>query len=94
MEPEDRVIEKIKAYSAANQMVAVLCNDKRTVSVNHSTQMEKLQGRVKVIQYQRWHLKQQMLSVDPTIQDEMGSQFFELSTTLWIMGGLRNIRRR
>jgi hypothetical protein len=54
MEPEDRVIEKIKAYSAANQMVAVLCNDKRTVSVNHSTQMEKLQGRVSIMPRNNW----------------------------------------
>ncbi|OGM50779.1 hypothetical protein ABOM_000743 [Aspergillus bombycis] len=87
IQPGGSIDEKVKAYNDANRTVAILCNHKRTISSNHLAQMEKLQDRAKVIRYQQWRLKQQMLSLDPTIRNEMEGEFFELDRCLdlgWI----------
>ena len=41
------VDDKVKFYTDANREVAILCNHQKTVSKNHSAQVEKLQEDLK-----------------------------------------------
>ncbi|KAL1970520.1 hypothetical protein VTN77DRAFT_4164 [Rasamsonia byssochlamydoides] len=87
MKPGGSVAEKVKAYNDANRKVAILCNHKRTVPGGHANQMEKLSDRIKGLRYQRWRVKQMMLSLDPDIKKKKDAKYFELDEDLdqeWI----------
>lgn len=70
--------EKVKDYNEANRKVAILCNHKRTVAAGHAGQMEKLDDRIKGIQYKAWRYKQMLLEVDPKQKKKKGADWFAL----------------
>ncbi|KAK4451618.1 DNA topoisomerase 1 [Podospora aff. communis PSN243] len=81
------VAEKIKLYNDCNREVAILCNHKRTVGAGHEAQMEKLGDRIKGLKYQKWRVKQMMLSLDPKLKKKKGAEYFALDEDLdqdWI----------
>ena len=85
------IAEKIVDYNESNRKVAILCNHKRTVAAGHESQMEKLGDRIKGLKYQKWRIKQMMLSIDPKIKKkkerEEGAKYFQLDEELeeiWI----------
>lgn len=41
--------EKVLAYNRANAAVAVLCNHKKGITLNHGAQMEKAVNKVRVV---------------------------------------------
>ena len=91
MKSTGSIAEKIVDYNEANRKVAILCNHKRTVAAGHESQMEKLGDRIKGLKYQKWRIKQMMLSVDSKIkkkkEKEEGNGYFELDEELdetWI----------
>ncbi|KAI9294441.1 hypothetical protein K502DRAFT_304983 [Neoconidiobolus thromboides FSU 785] len=64
--PEDGTIhEKLLAYNRANRQVAILCNHQRSVSKGFETQMERIDDKLKTMQFQRHRLKLEILSLDP-----------------------------
>ena len=91
MKSTGSIAEKIVDYNEANRKVAILCNHKRTVAAGHEMQMEKLGDRIKGLKYQKWRIKQMMLSIDPKIkkrkEKEEGVEYFQLDEELdetWI----------
>ncbi|KAJ9307352.1 hypothetical protein DTO217A2_3231 [Paecilomyces variotii] len=82
MNPQGSIHEKVKAYNDANRKVAILCNHKRTVAAGHAGQMEKLSDRIKGLRYQKWRIKQMMLSLEPTLKKKKGAKYFELDEDL------------
>ena len=91
MKSSGSIAEKIVDYNEANRKVAILCNHKRTVAAGHESQMEKLGDRIKGLKYQKWRVKQMMLSIDPKIkkkkEKEEGNDYFRLDEELeetWI----------
>jgi DNA topoisomerase-1 len=81
------IAEKIKLYNDCNREVAILCNHKRTVGAGHEAQMEKLGDRIKGLKYQKWRVKQMMLSLDPKLKKKKGAEYFALDEDLdqeWI----------
>ena len=91
MKSSGSIAEKIVDYNEANRKVAILCNHKRTVAAGHESQMEKLGDRIKGLKYQKWRVKQMMLSIDPKIkkkkEKEEGNEYFRLDEELeetWI----------
>ncbi|KAG0268757.1 DNA topoisomerase 1 [Actinomortierella ambigua] len=66
--PKDGTMaEKLLAYNRANREVAILCNHQRTVSKNHSVQMEKIVDKIRALKYQRHKIKQTMLTLEPKL---------------------------
>ncbi|KAH0560027.1 hypothetical protein GP486_003449 [Trichoglossum hirsutum] len=81
------VPEMIKAYNDANRRVAILCNHKRTVGAAHAGQMEKITDRIKGLKYQKWRVKQMMISIDSKIKKKKPDGYFDLDEDLtreWI----------
>ncbi|KAI9784092.1 MAG: DNA topoisomerase 1 [Geoglossum umbratile] len=79
--------EMIKAYNDANRRVAILCNHKRTVGAAHANQMEKMTDRIKGLKYQKWRVKQMMISIDLKIKKKRPEGYFNLDDDLtqeWI----------
>ncbi|KAL6715797.1 DNA topoisomerase 1 [Lecanora helva] len=88
MKLKGTVAEKVVDYNEANRKVAILCNHKRTVAATHETQIEKMDERIKGLQYQKWRVKQMMLDIDPKIKKKKGAEYFELDEELdeaWII---------
>ncbi|KAG9248889.1 hypothetical protein BJ878DRAFT_486444 [Calycina marina] len=80
--------EKVKLYNDCNRQVAILCNHKRTVGAGHETQMEKMNDKVKALQYQRWRIKQMIINLDSKQKKKKGSEWFELESDIdeaWIV---------
>ena len=91
MKLKGSIAEKIVDYNEANRRVAILCNHKRTVAAGHESQMEKLGDRIKGLKYQKWRIKQMMLSIDPKIRKQKekveGNGYFQLDEEIeeiWI----------
>lgn len=79
--------EKLAEYNKCNRDVAILCNHKRTIGAAHTTQMEKMEERIKGLRYQKWRIKQMMLDIDSKIKKKKGAEYFELDDDLdeeWI----------
>lgn len=65
---EGTVAEKVLAYNRANRQVAILCNHQRTVSKAHGTQMEKLDGKINALKYERMLIRKALLDADPKLK--------------------------
>lgn len=76
MKSTGTIAEKVKDYNEANRKVAILCNHKRTVAANHSTQIEKMAEKINGLRYQQWRVKQMMLDVDAKIKKKKGADYF------------------
>ncbi|OBA19667.1 hypothetical protein METBIDRAFT_13408 [Metschnikowia bicuspidata var. bicuspidata NRRL YB-4993] len=75
---EGTVAEKILKYNAANRTVAILCNHQRTVTKGHSTTVEKIQDRIKEMEWQKLRLKRMILNMDPSAREKEPRYFEEL----------------
>lgn len=78
LKPGGTVAEKVKEYNDANRRVAILCNHRRTVGATHAASMEKMEDKIKAVEYQAWRLKQMMLDVEPKLKKKKGAEWFDL----------------
>lgn len=88
MKSAGSLAEKIKDYNDANRKVAILCNHKRTVAAGHGAQMERMSDRIKGLKYQKWRIKQMMISIDSKIKKKKGAEYFALEEEIdkeWIV---------
>ncbi|KAJ1549327.1 DNA topoisomerase 1, partial [Cladochytrium tenue] len=70
--PENATVqEKVLAYNRANRQVAILCNHQRSVPKAHGAQMDRINDKVRGMQYERLLLKQQVLELDPKLAKKM-----------------------
>lgn len=61
---EGTVSEKVMRYNAANRTVAILCNHQRTVTKGHQGSVERIQEKIKEMEWQKIRLKRMILSLD------------------------------
>lgn len=74
---EGTVAEKVLKYNAANRTVAILCNHQRTVTKGHSSSVEKIQDKIKEMEWQKLRLKRMMLNLDPQARKKNPKYFEE-----------------
>ncbi|KAF2719941.1 DNA topoisomerase I [Polychaeton citri CBS 116435] len=87
MKSEGTIPEKVKDYNDANRKVAILCNHKRTIAASHTQQMEKMEEKIRGMQYQQWRFKQMILDVDPKQKKKKGAEYFarpDFMTNTWV----------
>lgn len=80
------VHDKILQYNAANRKVAILCNHQRTVSKGHDASIEKIEDKIKGMQYKKYRIKKMMLELEPKLKKK--KDFMEADpdmTEEWIL---------
>lgn len=72
---EGTVAERVLKYNAANRTVAILCNHQRTVAKGHQASVEKINDRIKEMEWQKLRFKKMVLALDPS-QLQKDPKFF------------------
>lgn len=75
---EGTAAAKVFRYNAANRTVAILCNHQRTVPKAHLLSVEKIQDRIKEMQWQKLRLKRMILALDATEKKRVPEYFAEI----------------
>lgn len=73
---EGTVTEKVMRYNAANRTVAILCNHQRTVTKGHQGSVERIQEKIKEMEWQKIRLKRMILELEPS-EKKKNSKFYE-----------------
>lgn len=73
---EGTVSEKVMKYNAANRTVAILCNHQRTVTKGHQGSVERIQEKIKEMEWQKIRLKRMIMQLDST-QKKKKPKYFE-----------------
>lgn len=73
---EGTVSEKVMKYNAANRTVAILCNHQRTVTKGHQGSVEKIQDKIKEMEWQKIRMKRMILQVDSS-EKKKNPKYFE-----------------
>lgn len=75
---EGTVAERVLKYNAANRTVAILCNHQRSVAKGHQASIEKINDRIKEMEWQKLRLKRMMLAIDESQKRKDPKYFAEL----------------
>lgn len=73
---EGTVSEKVMRYNAANRTVAILCNHQRTVTKGHQGSVERIQEKIKEMEWQKIRMKRMIMQLDST-QKKKKPKYFE-----------------
>lgn len=75
---EGTVAEKVVKFNAANRTVAILCNHQRTVSKGHSSSLQRINDRLKEMEWQKVRLKKMILELEPNLKKKDPRYFEEI----------------
>lgn len=75
---EGTVSEKVMRYNAANRTVAILCNHQRTVTKGHQGSVERIQEKIKEMEWQKIRLKRMILALDFSEKKDNPKYFEEI----------------
>jgi len=78
IENEGTVSEKVMRYNAANRTVAILCNHQRTVTKGHQGSVERIQEKIKEMEWQKIRMKRMILQLDPSERKKKPKYFEEI----------------
>lgn len=78
IENEGTVSEKVMRYNAANRTVAILCNHQRTVTKGHQGSVERIQEKIKEMEWQKIRMKRMILQLDPSEKKKKPKYFEEI----------------
>lgn len=73
---EGTVSEKVMKYNAANRTVAILCNHQRTATKGHHGSVERIQEKIKEMEWQKIRLKRMIMELDSS-EKEKNPKYFE-----------------
>lgn len=76
---EGTVAEKVLKYNAANRTVAILCNHQRTVAKGHQSSVDKINDKIKEMEWQKLRLKKMILQLDEQQRQENPTYFAEIN---------------
>lgn len=75
---EGTINEKVVAFNAANREVAILCNHQRTIPKAHQAGVEKINGRLEEMTWQKIKAKKMMLQLEPKLRKKEQNWFAEV----------------